>query len=50
MQKKAVWGTKLELTAASEVLSFKFIVYMHDSINIYCEQHDSDDFNTIRLE
>ena len=50
MQKNAVWGTELELTAASEVLSFNFIVYMHGSMNIYCEQHYSDEFNTIRLE
>ena len=48
MQQNAVWGTDLELTAASDILSFNFVVYMHGIMNIYCEQYYSDDFNIIR--
>ena len=50
MRKGAIWGTFIELIAASEMLGFNFVVLYHESLNIYCQHKHNDQFKTIYLE
>ena len=47
MKNIGVWGTIVELYAASELFAFNFIVYNSKSLNIYCECKHSVSFPTI---
>ena len=49
MKNIGVWGTIIELYAASELFAFNFIVYNSNLLNVYCSHIHSDKFPTIYL-
>jgi len=50
MKNNGIWGTIIELYAASELFAFNFEVYYSNSTNLYCSCVHSQDFPTICLE
>ena len=50
MKKNGIWGTNVELYAASELYAFNFEIYKSNSLDIYCHCNHSDNFPTMSLE
>jgi len=50
MKKNGIWGTNLELYAASEMLHFNFEVFNSADFSLYCSCEHFSDFPTIYLE
>jgi len=50
MKINGVWGTHVELYAASELFAFNFQVYRSNNMDIYCSCIHSEEFPTIYLQ